>query len=383
VAANEPAPFRRLVHVPALDVLRAFAVTIVVLSHIWEVAPYFHFREIFSNSGFLGVDLFFVLSGFLITALLLQEQHDTGRIRLGRFYLRRAFRLLPALFAMLAVYLVYAHFADWPPFGSRTFVLESVRATLLYIMNWQVLWNPFAVGDLVALWSLAIEEQFYFVWPLVVIAFVGISRGARRVVPTLAGAVVAVTLWRVIVYQLWGWDAAYLRTDTRVDGLLIGALLASLFVRGLTPARLPRWTPWAVIAVWVPLMLTVKADAAFAYNGGITLWVLASAVMILYVVSDPRPLRSWVARGAEKVGKGSYAIYLWQVPVIRAVGRLDDKDAAGRRILLSLLGIGVCATLSWFLVERPAQRFRRRIEARGLPDAEALPTAGAPAAPGG
>ena len=204
VDADASVPYRRLVHVPYLDVLRAFAVSIVVLSHIWEVAPYYHWREIFSNSGFLGVDLFFVLSGFLITALLLQEQHDTGTIRLRSFYLRRAIRLLPALFAMLAVFLVYSNATGWPPFGSQAFAFESVRATLLYVMNWQVLWNPWAAGDLVALWSLAIEEQFYFVWPLVVIAFVGISQGARRVVPTMVGLLVAVTLWRVIVYQLLG-----------------------------------------------------------------------------------------------------------------------------------------------------------------------------------
>lgn len=380
---DAPASFRRLVHVPALDVLRAFAVSIVVLSHIWEVAPFYHWREIFSNSGFLGVDLFFVLSGFLITALLLQEQHDSGTIRLRRFYLRRAIRLLPALFAMLLVYLVYASATGWPPFGSQDFVLDSVRATLLYVMNWQVLWNPFAAGDLVALWSLAIEEQFYFVWPLAVIAFVGISHGARRIVPTLAGIVVAVTLWRVIVYRLWGWEAAYLRTETRLDGLILGALAASLFVRGLTPARLPRWTPWAVVAVWFSLMLTVKADAGFAYHGGITLWILASAVMVLYCVSDPRPLRSWPALGAEKVGKVSYAIYLWQVPVIRAIARWADDWPDAVRFVIALIAIGVCSTLSWFLIERPAQRFRRRLEARRLDQAAALPTADAPAGPTG
>ncbi len=377
------ASFRRLVHVPSLDVLRAFAVSIVVLSHIWEVAPFYHWREIFSNSGFLGVDLFFVLSGFLITALLLQEQHDSGTIRLRRFYLRRAIRLLPALFAMLIVYLVYANATGWPPFGSEAFVLESVRATLLYVMNWQVLWNPFAAGDLVALWSLAIEEQFYFVWPLVVIAFVGISQGARRIVPTLAGIVVAVTVWRVIVYHLWGWEAAYLRTETRVDGLIVGALAASLFVRGMTPARLPRWTPWAVVAVWFSLMLTVKADAAFAYQGGITLWILASAVMVLYCVSDPQPLRSWPALGAEKVGKVSYAIYLWQVPVIRAIARWADDWPDAVRFVIALIAIGVCSTLSWFLIERPAQRFRRRLEARRLEAADTVPIADAPAGPAG
>ena len=300
--ADASVPYRRLVHVPYLDVLRAFAVSIVVLSHIWEVAPYYHWREIFSNSGFLGVDLFFVLSGFLITALLLQEQHDTGTIRLRSFYLRRAIRLLPALFAMLAVFLVYSNATGWPPFGSQAFAFESVRATLLYVMNWQVLWNPWAAGDLVALWSLAIEEQFYFVWPLVVIAFVGISQGARRVVPTMVGLLVAVTLWRVIVYQLWGWEAAYLRTETRLDGLVIGALAASLFVRGLTPARLPRWTPWVVITIWVALMLTVKADAAFAYHGGITLWVLAVRGDGALLRQRPSPV-GLVARGRRREGR--------------------------------------------------------------------------------
>ena len=103
-------------------------------------------------------------------------------------------------------------------------------------------------------------------------------------------------------------------------------------MRGLTPARLPRWTPWVVITIWVALMLTVKADAAFAYHGGITLWVLASAVMVLYCVSDPRPLGSWPAIAAEKVGKCSYAIYLWQVPVIRAVDRLDGGVARRRPV---------------------------------------------------
>jgi peptidoglycan/LPS O-acetylase OafA/YrhL len=112
------------------------------------------------------------------------------------------------------------------------------------------------------------------------------------------------------------------------------------------------------------MMLTVKADAGFAYQGGITLWILASGAMVLYLVSDPHPLRSWIARGAEIVGKGSYAIYLWQVPVIRAVGRVGDRHAAGRRITLCLLGIAACTALSWFLVERPAQRLRRRVEAR-------------------
>jgi peptidoglycan/LPS O-acetylase OafA/YrhL len=278
---------------------------------------------------------------------------------------------------------VYARRAGWPDFGSRDLVLDNVRATLLYVMNWRVLSVGDAAGDLVALWSLAIEEQFYFAWPLILTGLLALRQSTRRVMPILLVAIVAVTVWRMAVYRWWGWEAAYLRTDTRVDGLLLGALAATLFVRGLTPARLPRWTPWAVIAVWSALMLTVKADGAFAYHGGITLWILASAAMILYVVSDPQPLRSLPARAAEKVGKGSYAIYLWQVPVIRAVARWDHTDATVRRMATALVGIAVCTVLSWYLVERPAQRFRRRLERRRMVSGDDPPTADASIAPAG
>jgi peptidoglycan/LPS O-acetylase OafA/YrhL len=97
--------------------------------------------------------------------------------------------------------------------------------------------------------------------------------------------------------------------------------------------------------------------------------------MILYVVSHPRPLRSWPARGAEIIGKGSYAIYLWQVPVIYAVSRQGNPNASVRRIILCLVGIAITATLSWFLVEQPAQRFARRFGARGASPVDSPPSA--------
>ena len=147
VPEGDVAPTRR--HLPALDGLRGLAI-LLVLGHnmtlvdgpVSGVAAKL-VRYLF-DWGWVGVQLFFVLSGFLITALLLQEHHDSGGIGFRRFYVRRAIRLFPALLAMLAVYLVYAQRAGWPPFGSRDFVFSSVKATLLYTMNWQVLWHPFA-----------------------------------------------------------------------------------------------------------------------------------------------------------------------------------------------------------------------------------------------
>src|SRR5690606_15484100 len=230
---------RTLGHVPALDSLRALAVTLVLATHLWAVFPFGPFDARWTRSGFLGVDLFFVLSGFLITALLLQEQRGKGAIGFGRFYLRRALRLMPAMALFFAVYLTYSHFNDWPPFGRRDFAFDSLEATVLYYMNWRVLWNPLGAADLTAIWSLSIEEQFYLVWPLLLTAFVGWRTRWDRVTIILGGAAVAVTLWRAVVFTRWGWEAAYLRTDTRIDGLLIGALAGSLFVRGRVP-RLPR-----------------------------------------------------------------------------------------------------------------------------------------------
>jgi peptidoglycan/LPS O-acetylase OafA/YrhL len=365
----DDAGLRRLRRVPGLDVLRALAVSLVFLSHIWELDKDSAIDSIFAKSGFLGVDLFFVLSGFLITALLLQEQHDTGRIRFGRFYLRRALRLLPALFFFFAVYLVYARYNDWPPFDRPQDVLASVQATSFYYMNWRVLWTPLLTADFAALWSLSIEEQFYLVWPVLVAGYLGFRQRAGTVVIVLAMAFTAVTVWRIVVFHRYGWEAAYLRTDTRFDGLILGALVASLFVRGLTPAKLPRWTPYAVAVVWTGVLLTAHADRASAYQGLLTLWIAGGAVLILYLVSDPRPLTNTVSRTAQRIGMVSYALYLWQLPVIKAVVRWTPEWAWPGRLLVSTVLLAAAAVVSWLAIERPAQALRRRLESRAAPGA--------------
>lgn len=360
-----PAPLRALGHVPALDSLRALAVTLVLFTHLWAVLPFGPFDDRWTKSGFLGVDLFFVLSGFLITALLLQEQHDLGRIRFLRFYARRALRLLPALALFFAAYLVYSHVNGWPPFGRRDFAFDSVEATLLYYMNWRVLWNPLGAADLTAFWSLSIEEQFYFAWPLLLTAFVGWRQRWGRAVAIIGCAAVAVTAWRAVAFHRWGWQAAYLRTDTRIDGLLWGALAASLFVRGRTPAQLPRWTPVPVLALWAVLLVWVRADAGTAYYGGITLWVLSACVLVVYLAGAPATFsRGPLAVITQKVGKVSYAAYLWQLPVLRAVERWGRDEPTGVKVVLALALLAACTVASWFLIEQPALRVKRRLQAR-------------------
>ncbi|MGH9085974.1 MAG: acyltransferase family protein [Acidimicrobiales bacterium] len=357
---------RRLGRVPALDSLRAIAVTLVLLTHVWAVFPFGPFDERWAKSGFLGVDLFFVLSGFLITSLLLEEHHDAGTIRFGRFYLRRAARILPALLLFFAVYLVYSAANDWPPFGRRDFALDSIEATLLYYMNWRVLWNPLGAADLTAIWSLSIEEQFYLVWPVVLLAVLGwTARRGRATWMLLAAAAVLVTVWRAVAFRRWGWEAAYLRTDTRIDGLLWGAVAALLFARGRVPDRLPRWTPAVVGVIWAVLLVWVRADDRSAYFGGIALWVVSAAVLVVHLASRPTAFTVGpVARATRAVGRVSYAAYLWQLPVLRAVERWTPTWPVGLRVAGALVLLAACTWASWLLVERPVLAAKRRLQDR-------------------
>jgi peptidoglycan/LPS O-acetylase OafA/YrhL len=361
--------------VPAFDSLRAIAVLLVLFHHTWAVFPVGAADAWWTRGGFLGVDLFFVLSGFLITSLLLRERHEAGGIRVARFYARRALRLLPALVFFFAVYLVYAALADWPPvdYGPfepssdvrRGFAIDSVVATFLYFMNWRVLWHPLQSHDLTPFWSLSIEEQFYWVWPLVLGGLAAVAARVRGAWLLIAAAAVAVTLWRVVVFERWGWPAAYLRTDTRLDGLLWGAFFGVLFFHARLPRALPRWTPAAVGVTWVGLLAIVSADSRTAYYGGITVWGVSAAVLIVHLANDPdRFATGAVALVTQRIGRVSYALYLWQLPVLRAVERETTGWAVGWRIALALLITSAGVAVSWFLVERPALDVKRRLQVR-------------------
>jgi len=360
-----PTPPRALGRVPALDSLRAIAVLLVLGTHVWAVFPSAPGAEGPLDAGFLGVDLFFVLSGFLITALLLEEHDASAGIGLHRFYARRALRLLPAMLLFLAVYAVYGATNDWPPFGRADFFGDSVQATLLYYMNWRVLWNPLGAADLTAIWSLSIEEQYYFAWPLLLLGLLSWRRLRPHAGWLLAGAAVAVTAWRLVVFERLGWEAAYLRTDTRIDGLLWGSLGGWLFVNRRLPTSLPRWTPLAVIGLWVPLLALVRADERNAYAGGITLWVLSSLVLVVHLANRPDAFtRGRVATLSRGLGRVSYAAYLWQLPVLRAVERWTPDWERAPRIAASLALLAACTAASWFAVERPALALKRRVAAR-------------------
>ncbi len=347
--------------------MRGVALVAVVLSHLWIVWPSWVFAGPFARGGFVGVDLFFVLSGFLITTLLLTEQGRTGTIRLRSFYWRRALRLLPALWLLLVVHAIYAVSTGYPPFGNPAQEWTSVAAASMYVMNWHVLWNPKDAADLVPTWSLAIEGQFYLVWPLVVLGVIGLRRRFELSAGVLLAALAAVSVWRLVVFDHQGWSAAYLRSDTHIDGLLLGSLVGCAWVRGWTPDHLPRWLLWPAAATATAVLLRTRADSQFAYAGGTTVFILAAAVILLVVVSDPRQTLGPVGRGTAFLGRMSYGIYLWHFPALWAFSRWGtgwgNWPRAAGAAAVTVAGVAV----SRHFVELPALRLKPRVRPPATP----------------
>jgi peptidoglycan/LPS O-acetylase OafA/YrhL len=352
---------------PALDGLRGVAVLLVLIHHVHAVfAP--GVAPSLAMGGFLGVDLFFVLSGFLITGLLLDEFRARRTIGLLSFYRRRLMRLYPALVVLLAAHAVYAAYAD------IAFDVERDRlvSVLLYYSNWaQTLTIPEGTGHL---WSLAVEEQFYLAWPLVLLGLLWLTNARRRYLgPIIAAGVVVIALNRA-----WRWHdgmvflLVYVRTDTRADALLVGALAAVITggLRGRTPAfarsRAFPWAAWSAAAVLAWSVIFTRGDRPMLYLGGFTVIAVACAVLALAVLPESRwhGARAMQWRPLRVLGTVSYGAYLWHFPIFVAVRRyLVDIPAVGRAALACAITAALTA-LSWVLVERPFLRWKERLDRR-------------------
>ncbi len=348
---------------PALDGVRAFAVTVVVL---------FHAGVGWLPGGFLGVDMFFVLSGFLITSLLLGERAGTGRIRLTAFWGRRARRLLPALLLVLvAVVLVFR--AVLPPVEVRLLRWDALAA-LGYVANWRMIWRggdyfaqTSAPSPLQHTWSLGIEEQFYLLWPLIVVAT---RSRARLLVVAVAGTAVSVLL-SVLLYAPDAVNRVYYGTDTRASALLIGCTLAILLAGRREPevgrrARSHvRHPVFGVAALAGALLLgwavwRAQGTDGWLYRGGLPLLAVAVAAVIAHAVISPRSptARILALPPLVALGKISYGVYLWHWPVLLYLDH-DRTGLGGVRLLVARVAATLALSIaSYFLVERPIRRRR-------------------------
>ncbi len=363
-------------HWPALDGLRAIAVLGVILFHV-GVLP----------GGFLGVDVFFVLSGFLITSLLISEWDKRGgRISFRNFYTRRVLRLFPALGCVLAASVVLAACLDLAggP-GDRPYALATLDAipwVMVFAANWAPALgiSPF-LGLLGPAWSLAVEEQFYLLWPALFVLLMrrGLSRG--RLALLLAVIAAAEMTYRVVMAHLsYGPGHIFYGTDTRSDGLIVGCAVAFWLASG-QPARLHdrackrlKGLAWLGAAV-LGILFLIAAPVHASVEVGVA--VLASGALLLGHLAGQTPaalerlLRSW---WAVRIGRRSYGLYLWHLVVI-AMARQLFAPYTGiypmggeRRIIFAVVtGVAVAvsfgtAELSYRFVELPALRLKRRFQ---------------------
>jgi peptidoglycan/LPS O-acetylase OafA/YrhL len=358
----------RLPHVAALDGIRAFAVAGVLL---------YHGRVEWLPGGFLGVDVFFVLSGFLITSLLLAERRATGTVDLRAFWLRRARRLLPAAFLVIGACLVVAlgFLAD----GDRTG--DDAIASLLYVNNWHAIGAGASYFEefqrpslLLHLWSLSVEEQFYLLWPLGLGLLLRRGRGTAAAV-TGAGAVVSVVAMALVFDPGDDPTRVYVGTDTHAFALLLGALLAFAWplgaFRGTAAPGARRLLDAAAVtglAGVVAGMVVLRDFDPWTYRGGIALACVAAAVLVA-AVSHPAcgVARAFGTPVARWVGDRSYGIYLWHWPVMALTRPGIDVDAPEPVVLLGQIAVTVLlAAASYRWVEQPIRTGSARAWLDGL-----------------
>jgi len=346
-------------YLPYLDGLRGIAILMVLVYHAH--GPLF-------KGGYIGVDIFFVLSGFLITSLLIKEWDRTGRIGLGHFYMRRALRLIPAVVALLVVFLAVSWFVS----DDFRRCVRDALIVLFYAANWVRATgeNLYALGHT---WSLSIEEQFYLLWPLM---FVGL-RKAKLSRPSLAwlllAAAVASAIARIVLHFNGASDERlYNGLDTHADGLLLGCSLAFFLTESRLESLATRaWVKpagFAAMATLLAISLVVKDDAAVMFLGGFFVVVVAAAVVIIDLQSRAntvaRKVTEWPA--LVKLGRISYGVYLWHFPIYKVLFDLRKQYGWSARWPLYLfvggpIAIGV-AVVSYRFLEIPFLRLKKKFQ---------------------
>lgn len=344
---------------PALDGIRAVAVGLVIAFHC-GVGP--------MAGGFIGVDVFFVLSGYLVTAVLMRAHEESGRIQLGRFYSRRVRRLLPA--AVVTLVATVAVFSSLVSAVELESIQRAARAALLYVANWFFIAEStdyFAAdvnrNPVLHMWSLAVEEQFYLLWPLLLSGVMAVGgrlgrRGpsSRRFAATVTalGAVVSVGAAQALAGSAP--SRAYFGTDTRAYQLLVGALLA--LVPGVV-GRARRRPGAASLLAWVGLgavgvLATSIVEVGPVGRGAFTALAVVGLIVGVEAVPTGSLGRLLSIDPVVYLGQISYGIYLWHWPLVLALDELVEVGTPARLVTVTMLSCGLAA-LSHRLLEMPVR----------------------------
>lgn len=348
-------------YMPGLDGLRAFAVLAVIA---------YHLQLGWAQGGLLGVGVFFTLSGYLITDLLLGQKETFGTLRLGNFWLRRARRLLPALFLMLAVVVIWVALFDRSQMPS---LRGYAVAAALYVSNW---WSIFQHASYFSrfgppplldhLWSLAVEEQFYLFWPWLLWLGLRYVRGRYRLAGlTLVVAALSATAMALLYQPGYDPTRVYEGTDTRAFGLLAGAALAMVWPSRHLRSALPFWHRQLLdgagalgLAVIALLIWQTNQYSPSLYRGGIVVLSVATVLVVAALAHPASRLgRVLGCRPLRWIGVRSYGIYLWHYPII--VLTTPSMQSSKVNLPLEILQVGATiavAALSWRFVEEPIRR---------------------------
>ncbi len=351
-----------------LDGIRAFAVLAVLA---------FHFGAPGMGGGSLGVDVFFVLSGYLITSLLVRERERTGAIGLGAFWTRRARRLFPALFVLLVAVVLYARF------DAAQLDLSAIRgdelSTIFYVANWHFIFSgqgyfahASAPSPLLHTWTLGVEEQYYLIWP--VVALVVLRRYGRVALARTAavGAVASAVLMVSMHAAGFSLDRLYYGSDTRVQALLVGSFLGAIGAASQWRALPERWSrsrgrrgailllglAGAGFVGWA--FHATNGQGSFLYEGGFFLVAVAVALVLLAVITVPESFfgKAFSLRPLRYVGRISYGVYLYHWPAALILDHAHT-GLSGPELLLARLALTfTAATTSFELLEKPVREGR-------------------------
>ena len=342
---------------PELDGIRGLAVLAVISWHIG--IPYM-------SAGNIGVDVFFVLSGFLITTLLWSEWLKTGDISFKKFYARRALRLLPALFAVLGLYALYVTFFNDPMTAWVSF--KYITATLFYVANWAQIIDGLHHSVLGHTWSLSVEEQFYIIFPIMLLLCLRL-----HIKPRLLFGIVLFGIVCVFLDRFWLWqgsesiDRVGMGLDTRADALLAGCAVSAAFLGGLIPKKRSMIWLFRILSLLSMAVLSylitqgVGNEVYYKYGGASIAAVAVGFVVFEMMGNDPMkstrtflrfPPLAWT-------GRVSYGLYLWHIPVFFVLGKPTNWSGIEVQAARFLLVYAVAA-LSFYLLERPFLQLKDR-----------------------
>ena len=330
---------------PSLDGLRAIAITSVVIYHV---------KNALLPGGWAGVDIFFVLSGFLISTLLLHEISISQTINLKKFYTRRALRLMPAFIGLVVVLLLVSLLSSH--YRSQDF--DAIFMAAFYVMNWNRAfgWFPGDGSFLGHTWSLAMEEQFYLLWPFTLICLVR----WRRALPFIIFGLIAVVFsWRLfLVHSGAGFERTYMGFDVHSDALFMGCAVACVSLSSRMKLLAQQFSILPVVFFGV-IFLTFRLESPFTQGVGLSLAGLSAAWIMIAAMQDGVLKKILSIRPLVYTGRISYGWYLWHYPLLSVATHLLPKSyGSALLVVFSYL----VAVMSYHFVERPFLRLKDRFE---------------------